>query len=189
MSADPGLPGDWAADLTASTVTFTVRNFKLRTVTGRMPLTGAVVTVGPGGRPVGIRAELDPGRINTGNRRRDQDLRGPRFLDADRWPAITFEASTIRPAQAGWTVEGTLTVKDTRCPVRLDVTAPGRSPGDLPAPVDLRATGRLDRRSAGVSAGPAFLIGHTISLTLAVRLSPPAGVQARREDAARAIGG
>jgi hypothetical protein len=39
----------------------------------------------------------------------------------------------------------------------------------------LHATGRIDRRPAGVTAGPGFLIGHTISLSLTVRLLAPAG--------------
>ena len=67
VSARPAshtLPGDWAADLAACTVTFAVRNFGLRTVTGQIPLTSATVTVGPGGQPAAIRAELDARAID-----------------------------------------------------------------------------------------------------------------------------
>lgn len=195
--------GEWAASLASCTVTFAVRNFRLRTVTGQIPLTSAGVIVGPSGQPVSVRAELDARGIDTGHRRRDRDLRGPRFLAADQWPAITFEASDVRPSGTGWTVDGTLTVKDRHCPVRLDVSGPDlpaggdvvagtkRFPGpaDPAAPVDLRATGRLDRRAAGVDAAPAFLVGHMISLSLAVRLCPPAtipGVSPRRAPATEA---
>lgn len=173
--ASPVLPGDWVADPAACTLAFSVRNFGLRTVTGQIPLTSAVVHVGPSGEPVSIRAELDARGIRTGNPRRDTDLRGRRFLATDRWPVITFEAGYIKPAQTGWTVSGTLTVKDTQCPVRLDVASFTIPADGQAAQVDLRATGRLDRRSAGVTAGPAFLIGHLISLSLAVRLRRQAG--------------
>ncbi len=169
----PFQPGEWAADLAACTASFTVRNFGLRFVTGKIPLTRASVTVDRSGQPVSIRAELDPRGIDTGNRRRDSDLRGARFLAAGRWPAITYQASAVHASGAGWTIDGTLTVKDSHCPVRLNVSGPD-VPDDPAAPVNLRATARLDRRSAGVSAAPAFLIGHTISLSLAVRLRPPA---------------
>ena len=98
-----------------------------------------------------------------------------RFLATDQWPVITFEASYIRPTQTARTVSGTLTVKDTQCPVRLDVASFAIPADGQAAQVDLRATGRLDRRSAGVTAGPAFLIGHLISLSLAVRLRRQAG--------------
>ena len=194
-------PGDWIADPAACSRTFAVQNFRLRTVTGLIPLIGATVHVGPGGYPASIRAELDAAGIDTGHSRRDRDLRGKRFLAAERWPVITFEADDLRPGAAddlrpgaaddlrpgaaddlrpgatAWTVTGTLTVKDTHCPVRLDV-AGFTIPADGAA-VDLRATGRLDRRSAGVTAAPGFFVGHLISLSLAVRLCPPAAAPAR----------
>jgi polyisoprenoid-binding protein YceI len=172
-TAGPAQPGDWVADPASCTVSFTVRNFGLRYVTGQIPLVSASVTVGSGGQPVGVRAELDAHGIDTGHRRRDSDLRGTRFLATDRWPAITFEASYIQVSEPGWTVDGTLTVKDCQCPVRLTVNGPDMPPDDPAAPVSLYATARLDRRSAGVNAAPAFLIGHAISLSLAVRLRPP----------------
>jgi len=173
--ASPVLPGDWVADPGTCTLAFAVRNFALHTVTGQIPLTSAVVHVGPSGEPDSIRAELDADGIRTGNPRRDRDLRGRRFLATGRWPVITFEAGYIKPVQTGWTVSGTLTVKDTQCPVRLDVPSFTIPADDQVAQVDLRATGRLDRRSAGVTPGPAFLIGHLISLSLAVRLRQQAG--------------
>jgi polyisoprenoid-binding protein YceI len=175
-TAPPAQPGEWVADLAACTVSFTVRNFGLRSVTGQVPLVSASVTAGPGGQPVSIRAELDPRGIDTGHLRRDSDLRGPRFLATDRWPAITFQASDVQASGAGWTIDGTLTVKDRHCPVRIDVKGPDMLPDDPAASVSLRATARLDRRSAGVTTAPAFLIGHTISLSLAIRLRPPATI-------------
>ena len=181
--------GEWLADPAACTVTFAVRNFRLRTVTGQVPLANASVIVGPSGQPFSVRAELDARGIDTGNRRRDSELRGPRFLATDRWPAITFEASNVQASGAGWTIDGTLTIKDRRCPVRLDVNGPSMRPADPAAPVGLRATGRLDRRTAGVDTAPAFLVGHIISLSLAVRLCPPAtirGVSLRRAPATAA---
>jgi polyisoprenoid-binding protein YceI len=171
-TAGPAQPGEWLADLAASTVSFTVRNFGLRSVTGQVPLVGASVTVGLSGQPVSVRAELDARGIDTGHRRRDGDLRGPRFLATDRWPAISFRASDVQASGAGWTIDGTLRVKDCDCPVRLDVSGADIRPNDPAASVNLCATARLDRRSAGINA-PAFLIGHTISMSLAIRLRPP----------------
>jgi polyisoprenoid-binding protein YceI len=175
-AAGPAQPGEWIADLATSTVSFTVRNFGLRSVTGQVPLVSARVTVGPSGQPVSVRAELDARGIDTGHPRRDRDLRGARFLATDRWPVISFQASSVQASGAGWTIAGTLTVKDPDCPVRLDVTGANIRPNDPAASVNLCASARLDRRSAGVNAAPAFLIGHTISLSLAIRLRPPATV-------------
>jgi polyisoprenoid-binding protein YceI len=151
-----GIPqaGEWAAEPAGSTVSFTVRNFGLRSVTGIIPLTSASVTIGRSGQPVSIRAELDARGIDT------------------------YQASDVQASGPGWTVDGTLTVKDCHCPVRMDVNGPDIPQGDPAAPVSLRATARLDRRSAGVTTAPAFLIGRTIWLSLAVRLRPPADIPA-----------
>ena len=102
-TATPVRPGDWAADPAACTLTFAVRNFGLRTVTGQIPLTSAVIHVDPGGQPVSIRAELDAQGIDTGNRRRDKDLRGHRFLATGsrtfhcRWPGPAFPLMRAGP--------------------------------------------------------------------------------------------
>ena len=187
-AAGPAQPGEWIADLATSTVSFTVRNFGLRSVTGQVPLVSARVTVGPSGQPVSVRAELDARGIDTGHPRRDRDLRGARFLATDRWPAITFQASTVQASTiqasgAGWTIAGTLTVKDRDCPIRLDVDGAEIIPNDPASSVNVCASARLDRRSVGVNSAPAFLIGHTILLSLAIRLRPPAAVPVTRASA------
>ena len=187
-AAGPAQPGEWIADLATSTVSFTVRNFGLRSVTGQVPLVSARVTVGPSGQPVSVRAELDARGIDTGHPRRDRDLRGARLLATDRWPAITFQASTVQASTiqasgAGWTIAGTLTVKDRDCPIRLDVDGAEIIPHDPASSVNVCASARLDRRSVGVNSAPAFLIGHTILLSLAIRLRPPAAVPVTRAPA------
>lgn len=174
IAPDQIAAGDWTADPAGSTVSFTVTNFGVRKVTGHMPLTSATVTIGPDGRPVSVRAEIHADGIDTGHRRRDDDLRRPRFLGTSTQPAISYTADRIEPAEAGWVIDGTLRVKDTPCAVRLAVAAPARLPSDPQAPVEVRATGQVDRRAAGVTTGPAFLIGHLIAISLTVWLRPPA---------------
>lgn len=166
-------PGRWAAGAADCEASFTVRNFRVRAVTGRIPVTAAELTVGPDGHPSSIQAELDVRGIDTGDRRRDRDLRGPRFLATGQWPVMTFTAEDIQRRGDGWTVRGTLTVKDTRCPVQLDVAAPLPRQSADDGPAQWRAAAQFDRRAAGVTAGPGFLIGHLITVTLAIRLRPP----------------
>lgn len=172
QTAQLARPGRWIADGAACTVTFNVRNFGLRTVTGQLSVTSAEVTVDRTGQPVRIRAELDVRGIDTGHRRRNADLRGAKFFGTDRWPAISFEATAISPSAAGWTVDGQFTVKDVTSPVRLEVSEVRAWSSDPAAPVSVRATGSLDRRTAGITAGPGFLIGHAISLSLTAEFSP-----------------
>jgi polyisoprenoid-binding protein YceI len=180
VAAGPAQPGEWIADLAASTVSLTVRNFGLRSVTGQVPLVSASVTVGPSGQPVSVRAELDARGIDTGHPRRDRDLRGARFLATDRWPLITFQASTFQASTVQASTVQASTVQASDCPVRLDVGGAEIIPNDPASSVNVCASARLDRRSVGVNSAPAFLIGHTILLSLAIRLRPPAAVPVTR---------
>ncbi len=64
--------------------------------------------------------------ISTGDSERDDDLRGPRFFDVQRYPYIRFRSERVVPESGGFLVEGQLTIKDVSRTVRLPVriTAP-----------------------------------------------------------------
>lgn len=102
------------------------------------------------------------------------------YIASGEWEAepatstVSFTAGHIESAEAGWVIDGTLRVKDRACPMRLNVAAPVSLPSDPRASVELRATGRVDRRSAGVTAAPALLVGHQVAIALTVWLRPPA---------------
>jgi polyisoprenoid-binding protein YceI len=157
--------GRWSS--TDALADFTVQQLGgLVTVRGTVPVADARVVVDDTGRPVSVHASLEPGLLSTGNARRDKDLRSRRFLDTSAWPTWTFTSRSITPDGLGWAVDGTLEVRGTRCPLHLMVTATARPDGS----VDVEATGELDRRKAGVSAGPGFVIGHRIAVHASARL-------------------
>lgn len=163
-------PGRWSVVPVTSTAIFSVRELGLVTVRGSVPVVGGVVEVDGAGRPVSVRASLDVRGLTTGNARRDRDLRGPKFLAAGRWPAISFASREVHVDGPGWTVVGTLVVRDVRSPLTLDVRLAGSAPGGGRRAV---ATAALDRREAGVRTGPTFLIGGTVRVSLDVTLVPP----------------
>jgi polyisoprenoid-binding protein YceI len=151
--------GRWTVDLAHSTATFRVSSLG-RTVTGAVPIIEGVVDVSDGGLPSAITGSLDLGAINTGNARRDRDLRKPRFLDLDRHPTMTFAADSVTASQAGWSVAGRLTARGAT--VRLDgdveVSRQDRSAA-------LTAHTWLDRRILGIRA-PGIMIGRRIDITV-----------------------
>ena len=151
--------GRWTVDLAHSTATFRVSNLG-RTVTGTVPITEGVVDITAGGLPTAITGSLDLGAINTGNARRDRDLRKPRFLDLDRHPTMTFTADSVTAAQAGWSLAGRLTARGAAVRVagRVEVSGQDRSAA-------LTAHTWLDRRILGVRA-PRIMIGHRIDITV-----------------------
>jgi polyisoprenoid-binding protein YceI len=156
--------GRWTVDPAHSTATFRVRSLG-RTVTGNVPITAGTVDVDESGRPRAISGSLDLGAIDTGNPRRDKDLRKPRFLDLDRHPAMTFAADSITVSpDAGWRVTGQLAVRGTSVRLAGDATV---SPDDRSATVTAHT--QLDRRALGIRA-PRIMIGHAIDITVTAAL-------------------
>jgi polyisoprenoid-binding protein YceI len=158
--------GRWMVDPAHSTATFRVGNLG-RTVTGTVPVTEGTVVID--GQHSAITGSLDLGAIDTGNARRDKDLRKPKFLDLDRYPAMTFTADTITVAPAGWRVTGQLTARGTSVPLAGDVDVSGQD-----GSATLTAHTQLDRRALGIRA-PRIMIGHQIDITVTatIRLRAP----------------
>ena len=149
--------GRWTVDPAHSTATFRVGNLG-RTVTGTVPVTEGTVVID--GQHSAITGSLDLGAIETGNTRRDKDLRKPKFLDLDRYPTMTFTADTITIAPAGWQVTGQLTARGTSVRLAGNVDVSGEYTS-----ATLTAHTRLDRRALGIRA-PRIMIGHQIDITV-----------------------
>ena len=159
--------GRWTVDPARSTATFRVRSLG-RTVTGNVPITEGTMDVDESGRPRAISGSLDLGAVDTGNPRRDKDLRKPRFLDLDRHPAMTFAADSIIASPAGWQVTGTLGVRGTSVRLAGDAAASSHE-----GSATVTAHTRLDRRALGIRA-PGIMIGHAIDITVTATLRPTA---------------
>jgi polyisoprenoid-binding protein YceI len=154
----------WELVPARTTACFTVRNLGMATVRGQIPVTTAWVDVDDAGRPAAVHAELDLTRIDTGNPRRDRDLRKPSLLDTTRHPALTFEGIVD-----GMIVDGVLTGLAAATRASLDITSV--TPGDA-GTVTAHATATLDRAALGVRA-PRFLIGRRIAAVVEVTFAPP----------------
>ncbi|CAN5145002.1 hypothetical protein BH20ACT5_BH20ACT5_13580 [soil metagenome] len=152
-------PGVWTL-VSRTAATFGVGNLGKR-VTGTIPITSARIEVA-GGVP-SVTAALDIAGIDTGNARRDKDLRKPALLDLDRHPELHFRSERIVASDEGWTVLGQLTVKDTTRGITLTADADAQPDGS----VRVRLTGWLDRRDYGVKA-PRFLIGAIVDIQVDV---------------------
>ena len=159
--------GRWTVDPARSTASFQVRSLG-RTVTGTVPITDGTVDVGESGQPTAIDGSLDLGALDTGNPRRDKDLRKPRFLDLDRYPVMTFTADTITATPAGWRVTGHLAVRGTSIRLAGDAEVSGHGQSATVA-----THTQLDRRALSIRA-PRLLMGQTVDVTVTATLRLPA---------------
>jgi polyisoprenoid-binding protein YceI len=169
-------PGPWTIDPAHSSIMVSVRHLGLSSVHGRFEEFGGRVDVAEHPERSRVAAEIKAATIDTANSLRDEHLRGPDFLDVERFPLITYAATRVVPAGGErWTVEGELSLKDVRRPVALDLTYLGTGPdpwGGLRAA--FRATTELRREdfsmvynqilSAGIGA-----IGTTLRVTLDIQ--------------------
>ncbi len=165
----PVAAGTWSVSTSRTRVGFAVANLG-RSVHGTLPCSWGDVVVDATGTPVRARVDIDLRGVATDIARRDADLRGPRFLDVDRHPVMTWSADRFTPAgDGGRTAEGTLSVRGTR--VHLPVTGRVESAGPAGGWVRVRATAVLDRADVGIRA-PAVLIGRRVGITVDAWLIP-----------------
>ena len=164
-------PGRWAADPARTRAGFAVGNLGVRVVHGSIRVVSGELQVDGDGRPVRVRAELEVGTVDTGNAKRDADLRRPGLLDADAHPVMTFESHEIGPEGAGWRADGVLTLRGTTCPLTVTGTW---TAGSAPGGVAVTGTATLDRAAAGIRA-PRFLIGRLVTIGVEAELTRSAG--------------
>ncbi|GAB3897471.1 hypothetical protein GCM10029964_080370 [Kibdelosporangium lantanae] len=157
-------PGRWRAGTTTSEATFTVGNLG-RTARGNVPIVDGTLDVDETGQPTAVHGTLDLGAIDTGNRRRDMDLRKPHLLDLDNHPTMTF-TGTFR----GTEVTGRLTARGTTTTLTGQVEL-STTDSDH---VVLTARARLDRRTLGIRA-PRFVIGRWVDITVVATVSRVTG--------------
>jgi polyisoprenoid-binding protein YceI len=164
-TAQPVLEGRWHVDIDDSTATFTVRNLG-KTVSGSVPIHTGSVGFGPDGALVSVRGEVDLGALDTGNPRRDKDLRKPRLLGLDEHPTASFVAEDVTPATSGWTVTGALHARGKQARVEFHADRDRAATGLV-----VLAEATFDRKALGIRA-PRLMIGRTITVQIRARLVP-----------------
>jgi polyisoprenoid-binding protein YceI len=161
--------GAWTADLAHTRVTFAARHLFGQTVHGTIAVTAGTVDVGPDGCPQRFHATLDPASIDTGNSRRDDDLRGRRFLDAGVYPLMEVAATRIDAAGGGWRAEAVLRARGHEAPVLVDAALDGPAAGPR---LQVSGTARLDLRAVGIRV-PGFLVRRLVDVSLSAQLTQP----------------
>ena len=96
-----------------------------------------------------VQAVLDAASFDTGNPRRDSDVRSAKYLDVAAYPDITFDSQQVRLHEGKWVAAGTLTAHGV--PVPVDLTIDELRYGDA-GELILRASAKVDRYAHQVTA-------------------------------------
>lgn len=177
----PGyITGTWTIDPAHSDVGFAVRHLMISNVKGHFTkFEGQIVTAGNRLRSE-VTATIDMASVDTANAMRDDHLRGADFFDVEKYPAMSYRSTGIRPGDGGgYLMEGELTLKGVTLPVSLnlqvngfgfDPFAPDPATG---ARAGFTATGEINRMDFGVSynglvPGGGVLLGEKVQIILEI---------------------
>lgn len=115
-------PSIWKADPAHSSVGFSVKHLVITTVHGTFDKYDATITLDEDVTKSKVAATIDANSIDTREPNRDNDLRSPNFLDAAKYPSITFKSTKVAKAGDRLEVTGDLTLHGVTKPVVLDVS-------------------------------------------------------------------
>lgn len=140
--------GVWTFDRAHTSIEFVARHM-LSKVRGRFTGFDGRVVIGPTLEESNAEVELEAATIETKTDMRDDHLRSADFLDAERYPKLTFRSREVRPAGGKrFQLVGDLTIKDITNEVVLDAEFLGVGKGPMPdAPIHaaFSATAEIDR--------------------------------------------
>ncbi len=145
---------NWTIDPAHSSVRFSAKHMGVMDVHGRF--TRARITLDLDEADL-IRSTaeviVDANSVSTGDERRDADLRSSHFLDAERYPHLTFVSTRIeRIDKHNLRLLGDLTIRDLTLPVTLAVVeaGPARGPRGL-LHAGFHAETAINRRDWGLA--------------------------------------
>jgi polyisoprenoid-binding protein YceI len=124
--------GTWAIDPVHSHITFTVRHLGVSKVRGRFDTFEGTIVTGENVLGSTVNATIQAAGVNTNTEQRDGHIRSADFLDAEKFPALTFTSTGIREDDGDFFIDGELTLHGITKAVTLTAEIGGF--GDGPAP-------------------------------------------------------
>lgn len=118
----------WAIDPAHTDVQFAVRHMMLSSTKGHFPgVSGTIVLDENDLTNSSVEVEIDAATIDTRDANRDTHLKSADFLDAEKFPKLTYKSTSITQIdEETYEVNGDLTIKDITRPVVLTTNFNGR---------------------------------------------------------------
>lgn len=146
-------PATWKLDPSHTLVEFSAKHMMFTTVKGRFTDVQGTVTFDPANPSASsVEVTIGAASIDTRDAQRDGHLRSPDFLDAERFPTLTFRSRVVAPRGSDrFTVTGALTIHGVTREVTLDTTlnGVGRNPYGLEV-AGFTGETRINRRDFGL---------------------------------------
>lgn len=156
----------WTLDPTHSELVFKVRHMMITNVKGEFrKFDGSILTDGADfGKSSSIDLTIDASSIYTNEESRDGHLKSADFFDAEKFPTLSFEGTSLRKVDDHeYELRGLLTIKGVTKEVKLDVEFGGinKDPwGNEKAGFSL--TGKINRKDFGLNWNAALETGGVL---------------------------
>jgi polyisoprenoid-binding protein YceI len=108
--------------------------------------------------------------LDTRNKNRDKDLKGPDFFDTKQFPTLTFKSTSVKKdADGTLEVTGDLTLHGVTKSITVPMTPTGTGAGMKgETRTGLETTFTIDRTDYGVSYDPPPAIANDVRITVAI---------------------
>ncbi len=152
----------WGLDPMHSEINFKVKHMMIANVTGGFTKFNVdAVTEGNDFTKAKVNFTADVNSINTNNEQRDGHLKSADFFDAEKFPHVKFESTSItKKSDEEYNMHGNLTIKDVTKPVNLAVNfgGIGKDPyGNTKAGFTI--DGKINRKDFGLTWNAALVTG------------------------------
>jgi polyisoprenoid-binding protein YceI len=144
--------GTWKVDHIHSDIRITARHLMVAKVRGTFEVFDAEILVGEDPVDSTVKIEAKASSVTTGTTDRDNHLRSSDFLDAEQFPLVTFESTSLKPSGENWKLTGDLTIRGVTRPVTFDLVFEGAATdpyGNTKA--GFSAIGEIERRDWGLT--------------------------------------
>ena len=153
----------WHIDPLHSSAQFSVRHMMISTVRGHFGgVKGTVMLDEKNPSADTVEATIDCTTINTGEAKRDSDLKGEEFFDVKKYPVMKFKSKRVEAAGPGkLKVTGDLTINATTRQVVLDLDGPTPPIKDTlnHIKVGVQGTTKVSRKAFGILYNPVMETG------------------------------
>ncbi len=168
----------WAVDKAHSSIKFTVTHMVISEVEGSFKVfDGTVEHTKDDFSDAKINFSIDVNSINTDNENRDKHLKSDDFFNAEKFPAMKFEGTSLTPAGGNkYKLTGNLTIRDVTKPVVFDVSFGGIAKTQRGNKAGFKATATINRFdynlkwSAATEAG-GLVVSKDVAITVNVELN------------------
>jgi polyisoprenoid-binding protein YceI len=156
-------PVSWRIDPLHSSAQFSVKHLMISTVRGQFGgVKGSVLYDPKNPAATTIEATIDCSTVNTGEPKRDADLKTAEFFDVKRYPVMKFKSKRVEAAGAGnLKLTGDLTINAITREVVLDLEGPSPQIRDAQGRDKIGVSGvtKISRKEFGITYNPILETG------------------------------